>query len=135
MPMKQLRRNGTDRAEEEVEGGRLMMGGRCAHTLTRKLLSLSWVTMTTESWSFSSKWTWLWEPSASWPAAKRILRTLGLLPGESGRGLQGLQASSTTRKQLPLIVSPPPATALDTTQHPLARLLSGQGHILLDTGS
>ena len=32
-------------------------GGRYAHTLTRKLLSLSWVTMTTESCSFSSKWT------------------------------------------------------------------------------
>lgn len=31
--------------------------GRYAHTLTRKLLSLSWVTMTTESCSFSSKWT------------------------------------------------------------------------------
>lgn len=53
--------------------------------MTRKLLSLSWVTMTTESCSFSSKCTWLWEPSASWPAAKRILRTRALLPRKSGR--------------------------------------------------
>lgn len=81
----------------------------CARTLTRKLLSLSWVTMTTESCSFSSKWTWLWEPSASWPAAKRILRTLGLLPRKRVReGSRGCWLSLPPGNNSPCHPMPPP---------------------------
>lgn len=47
-------------------------------SMSKMLLSLSWVTMTTKSCSFTSKWAWHWEPYASSPAAKWVFPALGL---------------------------------------------------------
>ena len=55
--MEQAQESGQGQGEGRGNMADDYKGERYAHTLTRKLLSLSWVTMTTESCSFSSKWT------------------------------------------------------------------------------
>lgn len=51
-----------------------------ARTLTRTWPSLSCVTITAESLSFSSKWTWPGFPSLGWLGAKRTAPAFALLP-------------------------------------------------------
>lgn len=63
-----------------------------APTLTRKLPSFSCVTITAESWSFSSKCTWPWAPSGGWLGAKRTPPPFALLPARRGQSLASLPA-------------------------------------------
>lgn len=56
-----------------------------APTLTRKCPSFSCVTITAESRSFSSKWTWPGAPSAGWLGAKRTPPAFALLPARDER--------------------------------------------------